>query len=159
MAIGGSQEAAALARTTKAEGGGTMTLDELIAIEQIKHLKAQYFYHVDSKNWDGLGALFTDDCRFELEEAPELFGPAAFLETIKPHISDAITVHHGHDPVIDITGPDSATGRWAMEDISAGRPMPPIRGDTGRCAASAIIGSNITASPGSGGSANSSSRG
>jgi hypothetical protein len=30
----------------------------------------------------------------------------------------ATTVHHGHMPEITLTGPDTATGTWALDDYS-----------------------------------------
>ena len=32
-------------------------------------------------------------------------------------LRDATTVHHGHMPEIELTGPDTATGIWAMYDF------------------------------------------
>ena len=32
------------------------TVDELLAIEEIKQLKARYFRCVDTKDWEGFGA-------------------------------------------------------------------------------------------------------
>ena len=31
-------------------------------------------------------------------------------------VRDVVSVHHGHDPQITLTGPDSARGRWSMYD-------------------------------------------
>src|SRR5450759_257723 len=72
----------------------TDPLQHLLDIEEIKQLKARYFRLMDTKDWAGFTALFTDD---------------AVLDA-------AGTVHHGHMPEITITGPDSATGIWAMFD-------------------------------------------
>ncbi|MBC8188544.1 MAG: nuclear transport factor 2 family protein, partial [Proteobacteria bacterium] len=32
-------------------------------------------------------------------------------------LADVLTVHHGHMPEIEITGPDTASGIWSMVDI------------------------------------------
>jgi hypothetical protein len=43
------------------------------------------------------------------------------------HRTAAPTVHHGHMPEIQITGPDTASGIWAMEDllpVPAGKDAP-----------------------------------
>lgn len=37
------------------------TIDQLVAIEEIKALKARYFRCVDTKDWDGFGAVFATD--------------------------------------------------------------------------------------------------
>ena len=38
----------------------------------------------------------------------------AFLVDV---LADAVTVHQGHMPEIALTGPDSASGVWALHDI------------------------------------------
>lgn len=42
--------------------------------------------------------------------------PARFIELTRAWLGEATTVHAGHMPEIEITGPDSATGIWAMDD-------------------------------------------
>ena len=34
-------------------------------IEHVRAAKARYCRYVDTKQWDKLSSLFTDDCRFE----------------------------------------------------------------------------------------------
>ena len=40
-------------------------VDRLLAIEGVRLCKAKYAYCVDTKDWDGFGALFTDEAVFD----------------------------------------------------------------------------------------------
>ncbi|KHK89175.1 nuclear transport factor 2 family protein [Novosphingobium malaysiense] len=92
-------------------------LENLLAIEEIKTLKARYMRFVDTKDWAGLRSLFTDDATFDAGLSPEpLEGPDQFVAWARASLMDAVTVHHGHCPEIEITSPASARGIWAMED-------------------------------------------
>src|ERR1700733_6454504 len=42
----------------------------LVHVENIKQLKARYFRFVDSKQWDALRDVFTDDLLFYFESPP-----------------------------------------------------------------------------------------
>jgi len=89
-------------------------------IEAIKRLKARYFRLMDTKQWDAFAELFTDDLEFEAPDDPgarPVRGRDDFVRDVSTILQDAVTAHHGHMPEIDLTGPDSATGTWAMEDV------------------------------------------
>jgi hypothetical protein len=43
-------------------------------------------------------------------------GRAAIVEFVSGALTGARTVHQGHTPEIEVTGPDSARGTWAMFD-------------------------------------------
>jgi ketosteroid isomerase-like protein len=101
-------------------------LDRLIAIEEIKQLKARYFRCMDTKDWAGLEAVFAPDAEFDMRgEAADkskaaegvVFGAANIATFIRNAVIDLLTVHHGHMPEIDVTSPTTAKGVWAMEDI------------------------------------------
>jgi len=87
-------------------------------IEAIKQLKARYFRFLDTKDWDAFADLFTDDCEHLLPtDDPRPPVPnAQYLADIKRTLADAVTVHHGHMPEIELTGPTEARGTWAMFD-------------------------------------------
>lgn len=40
-------------------------LGRLLAIEEIRGVKARYFRCMDTKDWDGLRAVFCDDAEFD----------------------------------------------------------------------------------------------
>lgn len=108
--------------------------ETLLAIEQIKQLRARYFQTLDEKDWPAWSSLFTDKAvlDFRGEIAHQVRDPAeraalpddAFLfdsghaaaAAFETHLADCVTVHHGHDPQITMTGAETATGLWAMWD-------------------------------------------
>jgi hypothetical protein len=114
----------------------------LLAIEEIKKLKARYFRLMDTKDWARFGALFTPDAIFDvrgaLEENPDLsslgdpaVGRAAIVDYVSNGITPLTSAHYGHMPEIEILSPDEATGIWALEDVlrlPAGAPFALFRG-------------------------------
>lgn len=88
-------------------------------VEAIKQLKARYFRHLDTKDWSGLRAVFTDDATFEVvTPAPRVtHGADAVIAMMRSSVGDAVTVHHGHQPEIEPTSENTANGIWAMEDL------------------------------------------
>lgn len=87
-------------------------------IEAIKQLKARYFRNLDTKQWQAFGELFTEDAIVEASPDPseQYRGREEIVRSVSGALGDATTVHHGHMPEIEITGPDSARGIWAMFD-------------------------------------------
>lgn len=87
-------------------------------IEAIKQLKARYFRTMDTKDWDGMRAVFTDDVVVDTMSSGGgvVSGGDEFIAFLRSMIGDVITVHHGHMPEITLTSATSATGIWAMED-------------------------------------------
>ena len=97
-----------------------MTADPVHALldhEAIKSVKARYFRHMDTKNWFDWGRVFTEDAHMEVPEAGMVVeGRAAIVNQVSTALQGTTTVHHGHMPEIELTGPDTARGIWAMED-------------------------------------------
>ena len=95
-----------------------MRENKLIDIEEIKKLKARYFRLMDQKLWEEWGEVFTEDAT--LQYGPndgEVFeGRKGIVEGLSKILADAITVHHGHMPEIEMIDANSATGTWAMFD-------------------------------------------
>jgi ketosteroid isomerase-like protein len=87
-------------------------------VEAIKQLKARYCRLIDTKDWDGLAGVFADDVEVDLsgEGAGVIRGAAEFVSFLQTVLGNAITVHHGHTPEIELTSPTAATGIWALED-------------------------------------------
>jgi uncharacterized protein (TIGR02246 family) len=87
-------------------------------IEAIKQLKARYFRTMDTKDWSEMRQVFTDDVVMDTTAAGGgvVEGADAFLAFLQPTLHEAITVHHGHMPEIEITSPSTATGIWALQD-------------------------------------------
>jgi len=92
-------------------------LRRLLDLEEIRQLKARYFRSIDLRDWDGFGQVFTRDAVMEVPETGMVEnGRAAIVAAVRGALTGARTVHHGHMPEIDLTGPDSATGTWALFD-------------------------------------------
>lgn len=90
-------------------------------IEAIKGLKARYFRLMDQKKWDLWEQVFSPDVHIDTSDGGVgdfgvMDGNTTFRTFLEPQLEGVITVHHGHTPEITLTGADSATGTWAMED-------------------------------------------
>lgn len=102
-------------------------IDKLLAMEEIKQLKARYFRFVDSHDWAGFRGLFAEDATFEVIRPMGLLknygmderieGVDAIVAYASGGLKDAHSVHSGAMPEIEILASDSARGLWAMEDI------------------------------------------
>jgi uncharacterized protein (TIGR02246 family) len=88
-------------------------------IEAIKQLKARYFRTLDTKDLDGYRRVFTDDVVMDTSASGGgvIEGIDAFLAFLQEALADAVTVHQGHMPEIEITSDTTATGIWALHDI------------------------------------------
>jgi ketosteroid isomerase-like protein len=88
-------------------------------VEAIKQLKARYFRTMDTKDWDGMRRVFTDDVTVDTSSSGGgvVHGADAFIAFLRDIIADVVTVHHGHMPEISLTSATTATGIWAMEDM------------------------------------------
>ena len=91
----------------------------LLDIEAIRNLKARYFRAMDTKDWDTLADCFTEDLLADFREGPGMLaqGRDNYMGQISEILADAVTVHHGHMPEIEIIDAENATGIWAMEDL------------------------------------------
>jgi hypothetical protein len=92
-------------------------LDRLLAVDAISRLKGRYFYYLDTKQWEALRRVFWDDAVFDPEGdgAYTFDGVDGFIAGASSGLADAVSVHHGHTPIIEAEG-DQATGIWAMSD-------------------------------------------
>ena len=88
-------------------------------VEAIKQLKARYFRTMDTKDWPGMRAVFTDDVVMDTSESGGgvITGADEFIAFLSETLADVVTVHHGHMPEIEITSRTTATGIWSMEDM------------------------------------------
>lgn len=93
-----------------------MDTDYLIQTQLIRELKYRYTRAVDTRDWELLASTLTPDVtavygsRFTLEGADRL------VRTLRSVMDEHnITVHHIHQPEIEVRG-DTATGTWALMD-------------------------------------------
>jgi uncharacterized protein (TIGR02246 family) len=94
-----------------------LDLGSLRDLEEIRTLKARYFRYMDERRWDQWAQVFARDARMEVPEAAmEVDGRDAIVAAVSGALEGTRTVHHGHMPELELTGPDTARGVWAMED-------------------------------------------
>ncbi len=87
-------------------------------IEAIKQLKARYFRTMDTKDWVGMRGVFADGVVIDTTGSggEVVEGADTFMAYLQPLLQEAVTVHHGHMPEIELTSPSTATGIWALQD-------------------------------------------
>jgi hypothetical protein len=114
--------------TAKTNTSAMSDVERLLAIEQIKQLKARYFRCIDTKDWACLEAVYAPDAQVTFLSSPDT-DPSSVKPTVGREnitasqirsLTPLRTVHHGHMPEIEITSPTTARGIWAMEDIIQG---------------------------------------
>lgn len=106
-------------------------LARLIAIEEIRQLKARYFRTMDTRDWDGMAQVFCRDARFDCSEGsvivtldgerrgasgPITCGRDAIMAWIRAAFARRASVHHGHGHEITVESATEARGVIAMED-------------------------------------------
>ncbi len=96
-----------------------MTPEDLVEIELIKRVKYAYFRALDLKQWDEIGDLFTDDATCAYSAGAYAYdGRDAIVAFFRAAMGREtfLSSHKAHHPEIELTGPDTATGVWALED-------------------------------------------
>ena len=101
--------------------------EHLQDIEEIKTLKARYIRFGDTKRWDDLAKLLTDDFAALFEIAPrfskdqprqaEISGRDLFINTWASALVGVTTMHDVFLPEITLVGPTAANGIWGMHDL------------------------------------------
>lgn len=108
-------------------------LDQLLAIEEIKRLKAQYFRFMDTKDWEGLSQVFCEDAYFDArcafsasldEDTPAAQmckdwvnrGSDQIVTFIRNGVEGFVSAHYGHGHEITVITTTQATGIIALED-------------------------------------------
>ena len=94
-------------------------VERLVALEDLKQLKAKYWYALDHQNWEmWRDEVWAPDAELDVAaERQHKVGPRdALIEWVKERFVDQVSVHHGHTPILELTSDTTATGIWAMED-------------------------------------------
>ena len=106
-------------------------IDRLIAVEEIKQLKARYFRLMDTRDFDGMAYVFCRDAVFDCSEGmgvmpvggswkgnlgPVVSGRENIMAWIRASFLNKTSVHHGHCHEITIDSETEAHGVIAMED-------------------------------------------
>lgn len=93
--------------------------ETLLALEDIRGVKARYCRFLDTKDWTGLSDLFTEDAVLDVREDTGMdpfVGRDLLIAQIRRAVVHTKTAHQVHAPEIELAGPDEATIIWAMQD-------------------------------------------
>jgi len=92
-------------------------LVELYDLEQLRQLKYRYLRHLDLKQWNELGALFTSDATASYADgAHGVAGRDNIIRFLQEVLGPAmVTMHQCHHPELQVHG-DRAIGRWYLQD-------------------------------------------
>ena len=106
-------------------------LARLVAIEEIRQLKARYFRHMDMRDFDAMTQVFCRDAIFDCsdgsriqdadgawkgEAGPVTHGRDAIMAWIRQAFADRTSAHHGHCHEVTIESATQARGIVAMQD-------------------------------------------
>ncbi len=97
-------------------------IEWLVALEEIRQLKARRDRYVDAHDWDGYASLHAPDHVShhapdpKLGSAPEPWTSVEqMMENIRKHMPEGlVSAHHSYDPEIQFDTPTRARGIWAM---------------------------------------------
>jgi len=94
-------------------------IQRLEDLEEIKRLKYRYLRALDTKAWDELALTLTEDATTEYSDGAYRFqGSDEILRFLKStplaRPDGFVGVHHVSQPEIELTGPSSARGIWAL---------------------------------------------
>jgi hypothetical protein len=124
------------------------TVDELVAIDAIRNLKARYWYYMDMKDWDNLLDVFTPDATWDArherdfaagqplqplppaEDAVAAGDPSVAVtgqgcvDFMRSNVENWVTFHVGGAPVITIIDEENASAIWPIFDyLNWGEPF------------------------------------
>lgn len=91
-------------------------IERLVALEEIKLLKARRDRAVDTKDWETYEALHVPDHCSHNDGFDRWNSAAEMIANVREIMKDVTSVHHSHTPEITFVTPVKATGIWAMED-------------------------------------------
>jgi hypothetical protein len=99
-------------------------LTRLVAIEDIKQLKARYYRFLDTHDWESFRTLWTPDAVMDMNFPDRILasedglyrGPDAIVAFAMKAIGEATTIDHAIMPEIEVLTPTTARAIWAQED-------------------------------------------
>jgi len=102
-------------------------LERLLAIEEIKSLRARYCRGIDTKDWALLRSTLAPDIRLDLPSLRErggLAGADAFIELASAWFGKTPSLHANYLPEIELVSPTRATGIWQQQHFLPNRYRP-----------------------------------
>ena len=92
-------------------------MERLVAIEDIKNLKARRIRAMDEKRWADYEAMHAPDHVSDSYGGAPAVGAKANAERLAQVLGHITSVHHAHTPELTISSATTAEGVWAMEDM------------------------------------------
>jgi hypothetical protein len=96
----------------KAEG--MSEVEWLVALEEIRLLKARRDRYADAHDWEAYEALHAPDHVSHNDGQEPWLSSREMIENVRRIMNDMITVHHSYDHEITFDSPTRARGIWAM---------------------------------------------
>jgi hypothetical protein len=96
---------------------GMSDIERLVALEEIRLLKARRDQAIDTKNWELYHSLHAPHHVSHNEGLPRWEGPDAMIAGTKASLAGKVSSHHSHTPDIVFESPTKAKGIWGMEDL------------------------------------------
>jgi len=93
---------------------------DIAELEAIKRCKYKYLRCLDQKLWDEIRECFSEDATAAYSGGKYSFeGRDAIVDFLVRSMGAEtfLSSHRVHHPEIDFTGPNSAVGVWALEDV------------------------------------------
>ncbi len=90
---------------------------ELADKEALRELLADYWWYLDTKQWDKWRGLFTNDLEFYAMGSLMSQGGDEFVKTVRGSLEDQVSAHQGHQYKIVLTSPTTAVGRCVLNDV------------------------------------------
>src|SRR5215831_19275433 len=97
---------------------GMSDLEWLVALEEIKQLKAKRDRYADAHDWEGYESLHAPDHVSDNDEWPAWTSGAEMIKNVSALMNPLITAHHSYDPEIIFDSPTKARAIWAMVDVA-----------------------------------------
>jgi hypothetical protein len=97
-----------------------MTPEQLVELELLKRLKYRYIRCLDLKLFDEIGGCFIPEATASYGGGAYTYvGRDAIVQFLRTSMGSTtmLTSHKVHHPEIELTGPDTATGVWALDDV------------------------------------------
>jgi hypothetical protein len=91
-------------------------LERLVALEDIRALKARRVFTLDTKDWETYASLHAEDHVSDTLGAGPTRSGKALAQALAAMLDGVTTNHHVHTPIITFESPELASGVWAMED-------------------------------------------
>jgi hypothetical protein len=86
-------------------------------------LKARYFYYIDTRQFDRLPSLFTEDARLEGFAFDDTqIGVDQFVTSVKQFVDGRHSQHHAFMPMLRAVSDTVVRARWSMRDLVTWEP-------------------------------------